>query len=196
MGVFRSRQDGRLAAADTFPFPGGLRQRFAYRHTELTSDGLRSVEAGTRQWFRLGARHPRARLAMPSVIVGEYTREFALHYRDYTEFCTAVLGHPLPPEAVTTDQSRLGITFRLAQEDEVGAPGSLPLLFRVDRELAVVGGRYYLADCGGRGTCYELKDTICLQHLGGLGRKPGSGIWKDQRHEPEAGGVTTCGCGG
>ena len=173
---------------DAFSFPGGLRQRFAYRHGDLSSAGLRSVEAGARQWFRLGARHPRARLTMPSVIVGDFWREFALHERDYAEFCAAAFGHPLPPEPATVDRSRLRTTFDLAREDEVSAPGALPLIFRVDRELAVAGGSRYLADCGGRGLCYELKDTVCLQHVGGPGKQPGAGIWLDKRHEYESGG--------
>jgi hypothetical protein len=136
----------------------------------VTSDGLQLVEDGLRQWFRLGARHPKARLTMPSVIVGDLWQEFALHGREYAEFCTAALGHPLPVDSVIADRGRLRATFQAALEDEAGRPGSLPLIFRVDRELAILGGRFYLADCGGRGVCHELKGSICLQHLDGPGQ--------------------------
>jgi hypothetical protein len=40
----------------------------------------------------------------------------------------------------------------------------------VDRDLAVAGGRHYLADCGGRGECYQMRGTVCLQHLRAVGR--------------------------
>jgi hypothetical protein len=196
MAIFRLRQSGRrLAAVDDFPFPGGLRHRFSQQHQDLTDDGLRSVEAAARQWFRLGARHPKARPAVPSVLVGDFWREFALREREYADFCTAAFGQPVPAHAVTDDRSRLGITFRMAQEDEGCAPGVLPLIFRVDRELAVAGGRHYLADCGGRGICYELKDTICLQHLTGPGKKPGGGTWNRKPMDYDGGMIVSCGGG-
>ncbi len=173
-----------------------MRQRFAQRHTDLGSDGLKAVEAGLRQWFRTGARHPRARLTMPAVVVGDFWAEFALHTRDYAEFCAATVGRPWPPETVIADRSRLGVTLRLVLEDEACVAPALPLLFRVDRELGVAGGRGYLADCGGRGTCHELRDTICLRHVGGPGKQPGR-KWQDHRHQYEGGGqVGSCGCAG
>lgn len=209
MATFGLRQHSRrLAAVDAYRFPGGVRQRFVQRHGELTDDGIRSVEAAARQWFRLGVRHPRARLAMPSVVVDEFIREFALHTRDYAEFCEAALGRirsPAPGSAVAADgvsesgSGDLRVTFRFARQDEPGVPVPLPALFRVDQELAVAGGRNYLADCGGRGTCYELKGTICLQHLGGPGRAPGGGRWDLRRSGPGGGmssGGLGDGCGG
>ena len=130
-----------------------------------------------------------------------------LHDREYAAFCDAALGrfpHRTPGPAMTADgaaENRSGTlraTFRYAREDEPGGAGPLPLLFRVDQELAVAGGRHYLADCGGRGVCYELKGTICLQHLGGPGKAPGDGTWTLRRHVPPEGGVSAegLGCGG
>ncbi|MEU8610598.1 hypothetical protein AB0C29_21680 [Actinoplanes sp. NPDC048791] len=177
MAVFRVRQSGRrVSAVDAYEFPSGLRQRFALQHGELSGDAVRSVEAAARQWFRLAARHPKARLAMPSVIVDEFCREFQLHTREYADFCAAVLGRP-----AGSGPGELAATFRFAQEDEPREAGMLPALFRVDREVAVAGGRRYLADCGGRGICYELKGTVCLQHLGGVGKALTGGKWDVQR---------------
>jgi hypothetical protein len=203
MAIFRLRQGGRRSAAvDAYQFPSALRQRFAVRHGELTSDGVRSVEAATRQWFRIGARHPRARLAVPSVIVDAFLGDFALYNREYAEFCAATYGRTRPP-AVAGGDGGLPATFRFAREDEPGAV--LPLLFRVDQDLAVVGGRQYLADCGGRGICYELKGTLCLQHLDGIGKAPGNrGQWDLKRtgdgggsmHAIGGGDGCGAGCGG
>ena len=184
-----------------------MRQRFVQQHDELSSDDIGLVEGATRQWFRLAARHPKARLAMPSVIVDDLWHEFVLHTREYAEFCEAALGrflHHVPESAMTAGDAaanRLGglrATFHLAQQDETGEPGRLPLLFRVDQELAVAGGRRYLADCGGRGECFELKGMVCLQHIGGPGKRPGGGKWNYPRGVVHKGGETAGGggCGG
>jgi len=200
MATYGLRQNGRrLAAVDDYQFPGSVRQRFVQQHGELTGDGIRSVEAAARQWFRVGVRRPKARLAMPSVIVDDLWREFVLQTREYAEFCAA-LGRvpPRPPEPETTAEGwpgALQATFRYAQQDEPGSAGSLPVLFRVDQELAVVGGWRYLADCGGRGICHELKGSICLQHLGGSGKAPGR-MWRVRRHAPHVDGFSGNDLGG
>jgi hypothetical protein len=198
----------RVAAVDAYQFPGGARQRFVQQHPDLANESLRTVEAGARQWFRLAARHPRARLAQPSVAVDGLWRDFVLYTQQYAEFCDAALGRLLPyapesglaPAGVTDSKSSgLRATLRMAQEDEGCAADALPVLFRVDKEIALAGGRRYLADCGGRGLCYELKGTVCLEHLGGPGRRPpGSGNWKIKHVKYEADGLSTFGggCGG
>jgi uncharacterized membrane protein YgcG len=201
MAVFRVRQSGRrVSAVDAYVFPGEVRQRFALQHGELSDDALGAVEAAARQWFRLAARHPKARLAMPSVIVDEFCREFLLHTREYADFCAAALGRPAMPAAGSLP-GELAATFRFAREDEPRDAGLLPALFRVDREVAVAGGRHYLADCGGRGICYELKGTVCLQHLGGAGKALTGRRWDLKRggagmSGDNYGGGGGCGGGG
>ena len=176
---------GRRAPVDDYQFPSSLRQHFAFQHPELPADALPVIEAGGRQWFRLRTRHRRARLTMPSVIVADFVGEAALHDREQAD---------AEPVAVA-DRARLGETFRLARQDEKG--DALPVLFRVDRELDISGGWNYLADCGGRGVCYELKDTICLQHLGGPGKRPGGGTWNYRSAGPGiSSGTSGDGCGG
>ena len=66
-------------------------------------------------------------------------------------------------------------TLDLARRDEGCDPDQLPLLFRVDREIGIAGGRTYLADCGGRGQCFPVSGAVCLQHLGGAGKPLRSG---------------------
>jgi hypothetical protein len=161
----------RLAAVDDYQFPGSARQRFALGHPGLSAGDVRTVEAATRQWFRLAVRHPRAKLSMPSVVVGDFWHEFVRQTREYAEFCDAAFGRFLhhAPDAAAADQGGgLRTTFGFAQEDEGSVPPALPLLFRIDRDLAVTGGRHYLADCGGRGVCYDLPGATCLQHVDGV----------------------------
>jgi hypothetical protein len=160
--------DRRLAAVDAYQFPAAVRQRFALAHETLTGDEVALVEAATRQFFRLAARHPKDTPAMPSVVVDHLWHEFSLHTHEYAEFCGAAIGRILP-YGPAPDWA-LPSTLRLAQADEGCAPTRLPLLFRVDREVKAEGGRRYLADCGGRGICYELRGTVCLQHINGMER--------------------------
>ena len=180
MSLLRSRNrrtDHRLAFVAAYQFPTSVRQRFTLHHSGLADDDVGRVEAATRQWFRLAIRHPKAKLSMPSVVVDDLWHELVLHTRDYAAFCDSAFGrflHHVPesamsPEAATANRfTDLEATFRLAQRDEGCDPKRLPLLFRVDQELAVDGGRHYLADCGGRGECYELQGTLCLQHINGM----------------------------
>jgi hypothetical protein len=200
------RTADRLAFVDAYRFPSSVRQRFSFQHETMAASGLATVEAATRQWFRLAARLPRAKLSMPSVVVDDLWHEFVLHTADYAAFCDAALGRFLhhQPESAMSGQaaaanrsSGLVATLRVAQIDEANSPAGLPLLFRVDQELSVQGGRKYLADCGGRGECYTMPGTLCLRHAAGddkgpnLSRNRGSDRWNGV--PPAAGGA---GCGG
>jgi hypothetical protein len=184
-----------------------VRQRFTLHHSGLADDDVEKVEAATRQWFRLAVRHPKAKLSMPSVVVDDLWHELVLHTRDYAAFCDSAFGrflHHVPESAMSPAAAAanrftgLEATFRLAQLDEGCDPNRLPLLFRVDHELAVDGGRHYLADCGGRGECYELRGTLCLQHINGIG-SPTRGDWDRDRSPYTGGGMpgpSGCGIGG
>jgi hypothetical protein len=204
-----NRQRDRVAAVDAYQFPSSVRQRFSYGHGSLTAADITTVEAATRQWFRLAARNPKAKLSMPSVIVDDLWHELVLHTRDYAEFCDVALGrflHHMPESAMSAadaaamGKSTLQNTLKLAQQDEGIAATALPLLFTVDRDLGIEGGRRYLADCGGRGQCHELPGALCVRHLTGTGRGPRSG-WKDRGQPPidpslAGGGGGGCGGGG
>ncbi|WP_250036214.1 hypothetical protein [Paractinoplanes maris] len=159
----------RLDAINTFRFPALVRQRFASEHDTLSQAGLDQIESATRQWFRLTARHPRARPAMPSSAAHALWRELSRQSTDYAAFTTRAFGRPFPP-ADDRPPAGLAETLKLAREDEGGGPATLPLLFRVDQQVAFPGGHRYLADCGGRGTCHDLPGALCLQHAGGTGR--------------------------
>lgn len=115
---------------------------------------------------------------MPSVVADRLWREFALHERDYAAFCDSAFGRHLsyPPSATisagTANRSpSLLATLGYARQDEGCGPTGLPLLFRADEELRVDGGNRYLADCGGRGECFQVPGLVCLQHLAGPGKR-------------------------
>lgn len=186
---------------DAYRFPSSVRQRFAFAHPDLAPENMRKVEDATRQWFRLAARHPKTKFAMPSVAVDAMWHEMVLHTREYQEFCEQALGrflHHEPESAMSVADAaanrakRLKNTFHLAQQDEGGEPPALPLLFRVDRETGIRGGRRYLADCGGRGQCFGVVDALCLTHLTGEGRRLRRD-WTDPDHGNMPFGAGGCG---
>ncbi|MEV4347861.1 hypothetical protein AB0J83_25680 [Actinoplanes sp. NPDC049596] len=198
----------RLAVVDGYRFTAGVRHRFAVEHGDLDAAGVALVEDAIRQWFRLTARRPRARLSMPSVAVDELWNAMVLDARDYAQFCDKAFGHFLAhtPESALTATAvaahrtgHLADTLRLAQQDEGCRPEMLPLIFRVDRQLDIKAGRHYLADCGGRGECYEVPGALCLRHVAGMENPK---RWRPDRRGggPPADGLITggsgIGCGG
>lgn len=194
----------RLAAINAYEFPSSVRSRFNLQHQSLSAEEIGIVESGTRQWYRLVARHPKAKLAMPSAVVDDMWHEHVLHTRDYAAFCDIAFVrflHHTPESAMTAEGAAdnqtagLATTYRLAQQDEAGR---LPLLFRVDADLGITGGRRYLADCGGRGQRHDMPGTICLQHIAGPGRGF-RGRWmpsSEYGRYPGDGGGGAHGCGG
>nr|WP_221376351.1 hypothetical protein [Actinoplanes polyasparticus] len=185
---WKPRTAHRVAAIDAYRFPAAVRQRLASEHDSLNQAGLDQVESATRQWFRLAARHPRAKLTMPSLIAAALWTEFSRQTTEYAAFCTEAFGRapldrpsspgPTAPAsssgptapASSSGPAALAETFRFARQDENCGPAALPLLFRIDQQLSIRGGYRYLADCGGRGTCYDVPGAVCLQHLKGPGR--------------------------
>ncbi|MEH1125357.1 hypothetical protein [Micromonospora sp. CPCC 206061] len=163
------RSTHRVAVVDHLQFPARVRQRLMNQHN-LGADDIRLVENATRQWFRLVARHPRATLSMPSVVVDDLWQELALDVRDYAAFCEAAFGRPLDRSSRHTTAAGTLATLSYARRDEGCGPTALPLLFRVDQDLRIQGGHRYLVDCGGRGECFQPRGMICLQHVGGPGK--------------------------
>ncbi|PWR06184.1 hypothetical protein DKT68_23245, partial [Micromonospora acroterricola] len=168
----------RLRAVADLQFPASGRQRLVNQYPHLSGDDIRLVEAATRQWFRLVVRHSSPKLSMPSVVVDDLWQELTLHARDYADFCDAAFGrilHHQPRSAMsagTVNRNPLLLaTLSCGRKDEDCGPTGLPLLFRVDQELRVRDGNRYLADCGGRGECFPGSGLVCLQHLGGWGKR-------------------------
>jgi hypothetical protein len=142
IGAYRAAR--RVRAVDAYEFPFSVGQRLRRTHPDLRTEDVALVEAATRQWFRILARRPTARvwLAMPSTLADDMWHEFLLHTRDYAAFCDTAFRrflHHLPESAITPEDavpsptSRLLATLRLAREDE-NNPSALPVLFRVDHE--------------------------------------------------------------
>ncbi|MEV4637428.1 hypothetical protein AB0J80_08760 [Actinoplanes sp. NPDC049548] len=187
----------RLTVIEECRFPSSARQRFLFGHPGLSDAAVAIVEDGARQWFRLTARHPGAQLAMPSVAVNDLWHELVLQTQEYAQFCEDAFGRFLHYTPRDPQGPQLLETLRMARQDERCGDDQLPLLFRVDRETGVAGGRVYLADCGGRGECFPLAGLTCLHHAEGVERRTRR-PWRFEKQVPPdsgTGGWEFCGGG-
>src|SRR4051812_42376052 len=107
--VWNRRATDRLAAIDTYRFPATVRQRFAAGHATLSGTALDKLEAATRQWFRLAARHPRARPDMPSRATDALWREVT-RQTEYGAFCDRAFGRSFRPGPAAAPTSAPGST--------------------------------------------------------------------------------------
>jgi hypothetical protein len=167
----------RVGVVDRYQFPEAVADRFRAEHPEVHPEDTALVEAAARQWFRLIAREPKGRFALPSRAVSEWWLAF-LHAEDaYRQFCAEAVGDYVPhrpppsgPGEGVSDGPGLARTLESARRDEPEAPNALPWLFRVDARLQILNARRYIADCGGGPECYSVAGSICLHHLAGSDR--------------------------
>jgi hypothetical protein len=137
--------------------PGFLKRKLREQHPHLDAAGCDLVERGFRQFFLACARSDRAFVAMPSRAVDSFWHAFILHTRAYADWCELTLGrflHHTPAEALgarAADNDGLRRAWYWSCKDEAidpRRPTRLPLLFALDRKLAIASGFFYLADCG------------------------------------------------
>ena len=193
--MWRSRSDRdaatRVAAVDGYRFPDAVADRFRAEHPELHPEDTALVEAAGRQWFRLIAREPKRRFALPSRAVSDWWLAF-LHAEDaYRQFCEDAFGvfvpHRPPPSGPgeeVADGPGLVRTLESALNDEPEAPNGLPSLFRVDARLHILNARRYIASCGGGPECYSVAGSVCLHHL--VGSEPSLRRTYDPRRDRPA----------
>ncbi|MCA1671768.1 MAG: hypothetical protein LC799_06045 [Actinobacteria bacterium] len=80
LGLLATRRVARrVATVNAYQFPSSMRQRLRLKHPDLETPSITLIEAATRQWFRLHARFPRARLSMPSRAVDDLWHDLLLH---------------------------------------------------------------------------------------------------------------------
>ena len=201
------RQRARLNFIDTYLLPPGLVQRVQQRYPALDKRQLELVEAGMRQFFRLSLAARRRPVAMPSQVVDELWHNFILYTRNYQQFCQRAFGfflHHTPAVAMggaAGQRAAIRRAWHLACREEginPANPARLPLLFELDRMLAIPGGFIYQPDCrapdcaAGSYCGAELgSDSGCASCSSGGGNDAGGGD-----SGGDGGGDGGGGCGG
>jgi hypothetical protein len=147
----RRRQFIREANLPRF-LAGKLREKYPH----LTSNEADLVLRGLRQFFMTYLRSNRQFVAMPSQVVDAAWHEFILHTRAYASWCDVAFGkllHHSPAAVLGKSGARndgLRRTWYWACKEESidpRSPSRLPLLFALDKKLAIPGGFTYVPDC-------------------------------------------------
>ncbi len=151
----RGMQEKQLDFIQSFNFSSSLVARLQKNHPDLTVGQIESVFQGLRDYFAICYKANGSKVAMPSRIVDEAWHEFILFTRDYAVFCQNAFGHFLhhnPSTSLTTLTDRKGaltLAWDLACKLANVNPKKtlqLPLLFRIDEELAIPSGMKYETD--------------------------------------------------
>lgn len=166
----RYQQVYQLNYINGYHFHPAIKSKLKNRYPELDQNDIELVFQALKDYFYICNRAKKRMVSMPSQIVDDAWHEFILFTRSYANFCQKGLGrylHHTPAEAMTRPtQAQDGIkrAWRLACKKEginPKAPSRLPLLFTLDKQLAVVDGFNYNLNClMGNGNEY------CAGHIG------------------------------
>lgn len=125
-------------------------------HPALSAGDAELVLRGLRQFFMAHLRSGRQFVSMPSRVVDTAWHEFILHTQAYQGWCRTAFGgmlHHAPAEVLGRDAKRNDGLRRswywACKEESIDPrqPARLPLLFALDRKLAIAGGFFYVPDC-------------------------------------------------
>lgn len=161
----RKKRESRYTFIQTYKFPTSLRTKLLMKHPELDSAGIDLTLRGLRQYFLVclvanaanaantaNAAKGKMHMGMPSRIVDDAWHEFILISRAYSDFCQRAFGAYLhhAPEATlpTRLDDALANTLRQFRNTSAGAAGwamigGVPLLFAIDRALAIPQGYHH-----------------------------------------------------
>lgn len=193
--AWRRRERERYIEA--YVFPPAIRDRVRKRYPHLTEAQLDLVFVALRDYFQLCRKAGRRMLAMPSQAVDAAWHEFILFTRNCQHFCRRGLGrflHHTPAEAMRSPtEAGAGIkrTWALACRRAGMDPAravALPLLFAIDRQLAIADGFHYELDCTRALAAAQGAAVYCGTHIGCGGGCAGSNC--------DGGGDGGCGGGG
>ncbi len=146
----------RQAHIREFTLPSGLFAKLRQRHPQLRPKECQLVAQALRQFFMAYLRGGRRPVSMPSQVVDDLWHEFILYTRHYERFCQQAFGRFLhhTPAVVLSGQQASDAGLRrcfwwACREENLNPrqPTRLPLLFAIDRKLAIAGGFHYALDC-------------------------------------------------
>ncbi len=174
-GSFRislQTEDGWTDLTQNLRVPKGVLDGFVSRHPEATTRQLGLLDDAFWQWVRVLGRVPTL-VAQPSVAVASLWQVYSSDTRAYEKLPLHVRAltyvQVRGPEAMISALDPLQMTHAQAYVDEM--PHDLPMLFRVDEELGIQGGRLYRTECTPQcadersGQSQSPPERICLHGL-------------------------------
>lgn len=169
---FYTRQR-RVKFIESYPWPTGLRSKFALHHPQLSTWQQELVFQALRNYFLVCRMAGKNMVSMPSQVVDDAWHEFILFTRDYNAFCQHAFGrflHHTPAEAMKTPtlaQNGIKRAWRLScrlEKIDVLRPSRLPLLFAIDTQLKIPNGYRYDLNCLAREN--GTSNSYCATHIG------------------------------
>lgn len=141
---------------EQYRFPAVLRSKILFKHPELNENQMFQVLEGLRQFFLVcaiaNAVNKKRSFGMPSKIVDDAWHEFILMSREYSKFCEQAFGgylHHAPASTSDEPQEKALLrTLHQLKSNHANAAGwamlgGIPLLFALDKAMAVEGGQHY-----------------------------------------------------
>lgn len=141
---------------EQYRFPALLRSKILFKHPDLSENQMFHVLEGLRQFFLVcaiaNAVQRKRSFGMPSKIVDDAWHEFILMSREYSRFCDQAFGgylHHTPAGAGDEphDKALLRTLHQLKSDHANRAGwamlGGIPLLFALDKAMAVEGGQHF-----------------------------------------------------
>lgn len=141
---------------EQYRFPAVLRSKIRFKYPDLDEKQMFQVLEGLRQFFLVcaiaNAVQRKRSFGMPSKIVDDAWHEFILMSREYSRFCDQAFGgylHHTPAGAGDEpyEKSLLRTLHQLKSRHTNHAGwamlGGIPLLFALDKAMAVEGGQHF-----------------------------------------------------
>lgn len=141
---------------EQYKFPATLRSKILFKHPNLSENQMFQVLEGLRQFFLVcaitNAVGKKRSFGMPSKIVDDAWHELILMSREYSRFCEQAFGGYLhhTPAGASNEPHEKGLlrTLHQLKSDHANAAGwamlgGIPLLFALDKAMAVEGGQHY-----------------------------------------------------
>ncbi|MCY7315816.1 MAG: hypothetical protein LH480_09380 [Rubrivivax sp.] len=138
------------------PLPPGLYDELRVRHPQLALKDCQIVSQALRQFFLAYLKGGLKPVSMPSQVADDLWHDFILHTRAHQIFCAGAFGrflHHTPAASLSKlEDSNAGLRrcwWHCCRADNIdpSRPTRLPLLFAIDKKLAIAGGFVYAADC-------------------------------------------------
>jgi hypothetical protein len=153
------RRKRREAFIRSYRFPAVLRFKLTSKHPQLSTEQVELVFRALRQYFQAclgsGAVTLGGSVGMPSRVVDDLWHEFMLISREYANFCEQAFGgflhHAPDSEMKASMQTALSNTLNVLKPrggvpPEVATLAGIPLLFAIDKALAIPNGYYHDAN--------------------------------------------------
>lgn len=179
-----------------YALPDGLFDKLRKKRPELTLKECQLIAHALRQFFMTYLKSDFRYVSMPSQAADDLWHEFILYTRNYEQFCRRAFGrflHHTPAVVLgSAQQNNEGLRrcwYFCCREENIDPhkPTRLPLLFALDKKLAIADGFIYEPDC---------IDPVVVARYGGVQVHCAGNLVSTRKKGGAGAGGCGAGCGG